>query len=52
VFGEVKYDSPGEILDKLLKAEVDDTSGKDLAKVQSGIVRKLRKLRKRRDMLG
>lgn len=49
VFEEVEYEAPAVILDKLLKAEVGDTSDKDLAKVQSGIVRELLALR---EMIG
>jgi type I restriction enzyme M protein len=45
VFEEVRYDAPGVILDKLLQAEVGETSDADLAKVQSGIVRELLELR-------
>lgn len=45
VFEEVHYDAPGVILEKLLKAEVGETSDADLAKVQSGIVRELLDLR-------
>lgn len=45
VFEEVKYDPPAKILDRLLKAEVGEASGEDLAKVQSGIVRELLELR-------
>ncbi len=45
VFEEVKYDKPGEILDRLIKAEVGETDDADLAKVQSGIVRELLELR-------
>lgn len=45
VFEEVKYDPPAMILDRLLKAEVGETSDVDLAKVQSGIVRELLELR-------
>jgi type I restriction enzyme M protein len=45
VFEEMKYDPPTVILDRLLKAEVGETSDADLAKVQSGIVRELLELR-------
>jgi type I restriction enzyme M protein len=45
VFAEVKYDKPGEILDRLIQAEVGDVSEADLAKVSSGIVRELLALR-------
>ncbi|GJL65929.1 MAG: hypothetical protein NPIRA05_09000 [Nitrospirales bacterium] len=45
VFEEVEYESPEVILDKLLKAEVGDTSDEDLSKVKSGIVRELMELR-------
>lgn len=41
VFEEVKHDAPAVILEKLLQAEVGEASEKDLAKVQSGIVREL-----------
>ncbi len=46
VFEEVKYDAPGVILDRLLRAEVGDVSDADLAKVQSGIVHELLALRR------
>ena len=45
VFEEVHYDAPTVILNRLLQAEVGDTSNADLAKVQSGIVRELLELR-------
>lgn len=45
VFEEVEYEAPGVILEKLLKAEVGEASEKNLAKVQSGIVRELLELR-------
>ena len=45
VFAEVMYEAPTVILDKLLKAEVGDTTEQDLAGVQSGIVRELLELR-------
>lgn len=45
VFEEVVYEAPAVILDKLLKAEVGDTTEQDLAGVQSGIVRELLELR-------
>ena len=45
VFEEVHYDAPVVILDRLIQAEVGDVSDVDLAKVQSGIVRELLKLR-------
>lgn len=45
VFKEVKYDPPGEILNRLLKAEVGEASEADLATIQSGIVRALLELR-------
>lgn len=45
VFEEVHYDAPTVILNRLLQAEVGDTSDADLAKVQSGIVRELLVLR-------
>ncbi len=41
VFEEVHYDAPGEILDRLIRAEVGDVDEAELAKVQSGIVREL-----------
>ena len=41
VFEEVHYDAPGEILDRLIHAEVGEVDEADLAKVQSGIVREL-----------
>lgn len=49
VFAEVHYDPPSEILQRLIQAEVGDISDKDLAKVQSGIVRELLELKR---MLG
>jgi type I restriction enzyme M protein len=45
VFEEVKYDKPGEILDRLIQAEVGDVDDAELAKVQSGIVRELLELK-------
>jgi type I restriction enzyme M protein len=45
VFAEVKYEKPGEILDRLIQAEVGDVGEADLAKVSSGIVRELLALR-------
>ena len=45
VFAEVQYEAPMVILEKLLKVEVGDASDKDLAKIQSGIVRELLELR-------
>lgn len=45
VFEEVKYDPPGEILDRLIQAEVGNVVVADLAKVQSGIVRELLELK-------
>ncbi|MCK9200337.1 MAG: type I restriction-modification system subunit M [Gallionella sp.] len=44
-FEEVKYDKPGEILDRLIRAEVGDVDEAELAKVQGGIVRELLELR-------
>ena len=41
VFEEVRYDPPGVILDRLIRAEVGDAAEADLARVQSGIVREL-----------
>lgn len=41
VFEEVHYDAPGEILDRLIRAEVGNVGDADLAKVQTGIVREL-----------
>jgi len=41
VFEEVNYDKPGEILDRLIQAEVGDVKEADLTKVQSGIIREL-----------
>jgi type I restriction enzyme M protein len=49
VFAEVHYDPPAEILQRLIQAEVGDISDKELAKVQSGIVRELLELKR---MLG
>jgi len=49
VFEEIEYEAPSVILDKLIKAEVGDTSEDDLAKIQSGIVRELLELR---EMIG
>ena len=45
VFEEIEYEAPTVILDTLLKIEVGDMSEKDLAGVQSGIVRELLELR-------
>jgi type I restriction enzyme M protein len=45
VFEEVKYDKPGDILDRLIQAEVGDVDEADLAKVQSGIVGELLELK-------
>ena len=45
VFNEIQYEAPAVILDKLIKAEVGETSEKDLSKIQSGIVRELLELR-------
>lgn len=45
----LKAYAPTVILDKLLKAEVGETSNEDLAKVQSGVVRELLELR---EMIG
>ena len=45
VFEEVHYDAPGVILDRLIQAEVGDVDEAELAKVQSGIVRELLKLK-------
>lgn len=45
VFEEVHYDAPGEILDRLIQAEVGEVDEADLAKVQSGIVRELLELK-------
>ena len=45
VFEEVHYDAPGVILDRLIQAEVGEVDEAGLAKVQSGIVRELLKLR-------
>ncbi len=45
VFEEVKYDKPGDILDRLIRAEVGDVGEADLTKVQSGIVRELLELK-------
>ncbi|GJL63046.1 MAG: hypothetical protein NPIRA04_17000 [Nitrospirales bacterium] len=45
VFEEVEYEAPAVILDKLLKVEVGDASEKNLAKMQSGIVKELLDLR-------
>lgn len=45
VFEEVHYDSPGVILERLIRAEVGDVDEADLAKVQSGIVRELLELK-------
>ncbi len=49
VYEEIEYEAPSVILDKLLKAEVGDTSEDDLAKIQNGIVRELLELR---EMIG
>lgn len=45
VFVEVHYDAPGEILDRLIQAEVGNVDEANLAKVQSGIVRELLELK-------
>jgi type I restriction enzyme M protein len=45
VFEEVAYDKPSVILDRLLRAEVGNITDKDLANIQSGIVRELLELR-------
>ena len=45
VLDEVEYEAPGVILERLLKEEVGEVKDVDLAKVQSGIVRELLKLR-------
>ena len=45
VFEEVRYDAPGEILDRLIQAEVGEVDEADLTKVQSGIVRELLELK-------
>ena len=45
VFEEVQYEKPSVILDRLIEAEVGDTSEKDLAKIKSGIVKELLELR-------
>jgi type I restriction enzyme M protein len=45
VFEEVLYEAPKKILDKLLKAEVGETSDKELSKIHSGIVRDLLELK-------
>lgn len=44
VFEEVRYDAPGVILDRLLRAEVGDVDEAELTKVQSGMVRELLEL--------
>jgi type I restriction enzyme M protein len=44
VFEEVKYDPPGMILERLIYAEVGKVEEKNLAQVQSGIVRELLEL--------
>ncbi len=49
VFEQVHYDAPGEILDRLIQAEVGDVEEVELAKVQGGIVRELLELR---DLIG
>ena len=49
VFEEVQYEAPSVILGKLIKAEVGETSDKDLAKIKSGIVKDMLELR---DMIG
>jgi type I restriction enzyme M protein len=45
VFEEVEYDAPGVILERLIQAEVGDIGDRELANVQSGIVRELLGLR-------
>jgi len=44
VFEEGKYDTPREILSRLIKAEVGEAKTQDLVKVQSGIIRELLEL--------
>lgn len=41
VFEEMRYDKPGVILDRLIRAELGDVDEAELAMVQSGIVREL-----------
>jgi len=45
VFEETHYDLPGEILDRLIRAEVGDVDEAELTKVQDGIVRELLELK-------
>lgn len=45
VFKELKYEEPGVILERLIRAEVGDIGDEDLVRVQSGIVRELLELR-------
>jgi type I restriction enzyme M protein len=49
IFAEIAYEAPAVILNRLLAQEVGDVDVKDLAKIQSGIVRELLQLK---DMLG
>lgn len=49
VFDEVVYDKPSVILARLLQAEVGNITNKDLANIQSGIVRELLELQ---EMIG
>jgi type I restriction enzyme M protein len=49
VLEEVPYESPGVILERLLKEEVGKVDDNDLAKLQSGIVRELLELK---EMIG
>jgi type I restriction enzyme M protein len=45
VFEETHYDLPGEILDRLIRAEVGDVDEAELTKLQDGIVRELLELK-------
>lgn len=46
VFEEVQYDPPGEIIDRLIRAEVGDADEAEFAKVQSGILGELLELKR------
>lgn len=45
VFEELEYETPGVILERLLREEVGKVEEVDLAKIQDGVVRKLLELR-------
>lgn len=45
VFGEIEYEAPTVILDKLIMAEVGDADENDLANIKSGIIKELLELK-------